>query len=243
MEMRTIRRWIALLALAIIFLAAAGMPAALSPSVAMGDNYQNTLQTEFLSQQQSNGTPGVDPDHGSPGSSFTVSGAGFRSFDTVESIKLGGREVLGSRTINTDADGSFVADNLLVPGLDPGSYSLVITVGTGSQETTAVTTFEVTAQPSQTAQGSPPALGLAPLINADNLVRVFYFDNTTKGWLFFDPRPEFAADNTIRELRDRQPYWLKVRRDQTATLNGKSQPLNCINEGTAGEDCWNLLVW
>ena len=241
--MRMMRRWIALLALGMIFLAAAGMPISLSPSVAMGDLQQGTLHAEVLPLQGSDGTPGVDPDQGPPGSLFTVKGAQFLSFAGVESIKLGGREVLGNRTVNTDADGSFTADNLVVPGLEPGSYSLVVTVGTGSQETTAVTIFEVTAQQSLTLQSSSPASALAPLINADNLERVFYFNNSTKDWLFFDPRPAFAAANTLKELRNREIYWLKVRRDQTVTLNGKQQAVNCINEGTAAENCWNLLVW
>ena len=84
---------------------------------------------------------------------------------------------------------------------------------------------------------------MAPLINSDNLERVFYFDNSTKSWLFFDPRPAFAAANSLKELRDRQIYWFKVRRDQTVTLNGKPQTLTCTNEGTAAENCWNLVVW
>ena len=111
------------------------------------------------------------------------------------------------------------------------------------QQSTAATISQVTAPASQSAQTSTPASGLAPLINADNLERVFYFDNSTKTWLFFDPRPAFAAANSLQELRDRQIYWLKIKRDQTVTLNGKGQPLNCINEGMASENCWNLLVW
>lgn len=237
------RRWKALFSLAVILLAAAGMPASLSPSVAMADLQQSTLHAEFLSQQGSDGTPGVDPDHGPPGSFFAVSGTQFRSLTVVQSIKLGGREVLGNRTVNTEADGSFVADNLMVPGLDPGSYALVITVGTGSNQTTAVTIFQVTAPERQTVQSSSPAAALAPLIDANNLERVFYFNNSTKTWLFFDPRPAFAAANTLRELRDRQIYWFKVRRDQAVTLNGKAQIVSCTDEGTASENCWNLIVW
>jgi len=236
------RRWIALLTLAVILLGAAGTPASLSPSVALAGFQQTTLHAEFISQQAS-GSPGVDPDRGPPGSFFTVSGTGSRSFTEVESITLGGRNVLGNRSVNTDGDGSFVADNLVVPGLEPGNYSLVVKVGTGIQETTTTTLFEVTALGSQTAQSSPPAVALAPLIDANNLERVFLFDNGTKTWLFFDPRPVFAAANTLKDLRDRQIYWFKVSRDQTVTLNGKEQIVSCTNEGTASENCWNLIVW
>ena len=236
-------RLIAPLILVVILLGTAGMPASLSPSVAMADSQQRTPHAEFLSHQMSEGTPGVDPDRGPAGSFFTVSGTGFRSLTEVESIKLGGSEVLGNRTVNTGADGSFVADNLLVPGLDPGIYGLVITVGRDSNQTIAVTTFEVTASESQPVQSSSPASALAPLIDADNLERVFYFDNSTKTWRFFDHRPAFAAANTLEELRDREIYFFKVSRDQTATLNGKEQALTCVNEGTTSEDCWNNIVW
>ncbi|MFB3119302.1 MAG: hypothetical protein ACE1Y2_02090, partial [Stenotrophomonas maltophilia] len=121
----------------------------------------------------------------------------------VESIKLGGRGVLGNHTVNTDADGNFVAANLLVPGLDPGRHALSVTVGSGSQETTTVGIFEVTAQQQDTSSGSPEA-GFAPLLDADNLERVFNFRNSTKDWIFYDPRLEFAAANTLKELRVRE---------------------------------------
>ena len=179
---------------------------------------------------------------GPPGSLFTVSGAGFRSFAVVQSIKLGGIGVLGNRNVNTNADGNFTATSLQVPGLDPGRYALTVTVGSGSNETTAVGIFEVTIQQQDTS-GKSPGVGLAPLLDADNLVRVFYLRNTTKDWLFYDPRPAFAAANTLMELRDRQIYWLKVKRDQDATLNGKAQRVSCTDKGTAFENCWNLLVW
>ena len=92
--MGMIRRWIALPALGIIFLAGVGMPSSLLPSVAMADFQQRTLQAEVSPLQRSDGTHGVEPDRGPPGSFFTISGTQFRSFTEVESIKLGGREML-----------------------------------------------------------------------------------------------------------------------------------------------------
>ncbi len=183
------------------------------------------------------------PQQGPPGSLFTVRAGGFRSFALVESIKLGGIEVLmGNRSVNTDADGNLIAERLVVPGLDPGIYSLVVTVGSGIYKTTSVSTFEITAH-QQNASSVTPSSGLAPLLDADNLVRIFNFENSTKMWRFYDPRPAFAAANTLGELRDRDIYWIEVRRDQEVTLNGKPQRVTCTNEGTLSEDCWNLLVW
>ena len=206
-------------------------------------NYDRQLEPgKAMLPQESGSTPVPAPQAGSQGSVFTVSASGFRSFAVVESIKLGGVSVLGNRTINTDGDGNFIAAGLQVPGLDPGRYTLVVTVGTGNEKTTAAGTFEVTAQKQAAASGSPED-GLAPLLDADNLERVFYFRNSTKDWLFYDPRPEFAAANTLEELRDGDIYWLKVREDQDVTLNGKAQRVSCSGKGTPSENCWNLWVW
>lgn len=214
-----------------------------SPTLIAHGNYdQASGSSKAMFPQESGSAPVAAPLEGPAGSLFTVSGSGFRSFAVVESIKLGGLGVLGNRTVNTDADGNFIAASLLVPGLDPGIHALVVTVGSGSQETNAVGTFEVTVLQQDTSSGSPE-VGLAPLLDADNLERVFNFRNSTKDWIFYDPRPAFAAANTLKELRNREIYWLKVRRDQDVTLNGKAQRVSCANKGTASENCWNLVVW
>ncbi len=92
---------------------------------------------------------------GPPGSLFTIRASGFRSFEVVESIKLGGKELLGNRTINIDTDGAFIAADLQVPGLDPGRYALVVTVGSGDRKTTVTSIFEVTGQPRAASSESP----------------------------------------------------------------------------------------
>lgn len=223
---------------ALISLVAALVMASASPSqIASGCSQGNSESAPAIFLQEAPATPQKGP----PGSLFTVRGSGFRSFDAVESIKLGGVGVLGNRTVNTDADGAFTAV-LQVPGLDPGRYALVVTVGTGDNETTVTGIFEVTAQEQATSSVSP-ASGFAPLIDADNLGRVFLFRNSTKDWLFYDPRPAFATSNTLDELRYGEIYWTKVSRDQNATLNGKPRNLTCANPGTPSENCWNLVVW
>jgi hypothetical protein len=70
-------------------------------------------------------------------------------------------------------------------------------------------------------------------------VRVFNFNNVTKTWSFYDPRPEFAEANTISELTDGDIYWINVSAAQTdVTLNAKARNLTC-----ADGDCWNQIVW
>ena len=83
---------------------------------------------------------------------------------------------------------------------------------------------------------SLPATALAPL--GDNLVRVFKFNNATKTWLFYDPREEFAAVNTLTTLTSGEAYWIKVTRTMTVGMNGGSRSLTC-----AHGDCWNQIVW
>ncbi len=68
--------------------------------------------------------------------------------------------------------------------------------------------------------------------------RVFYFNNLTKDWLFFDPRPEFANSNTLEQLIEGQVYWIKLNKDAVIELNTRIRNLLCF-EG----DCWNQLVW
>ena len=80
--------------------------------------------------------------------------------------------------------------------------------------------------PVATAAGSMP-LG-------ENVVRVWHVNNTTMEWSFYDPRPDFADINTLKELVPGEKYWFKVNNDQTALLNEKERVLR------AG---WNLIVW
>ena len=71
-------------------------------------------------------------------------------------------------------------------------------------------------------------------MTVDNLVRVWNFNNTTKTWTFFDPRPGLRAASTITELVSGDVYWINVFFDQTLVLNSKQRTV------TAG---WNLMAW
>jgi hypothetical protein len=218
---------------------ALALPAGQDTSGSLGnESIGYILETTVLT---SGPTSGIGQQTGSPGSRVTVRGSGFRSFTPVESIEIGGIEVLGNRTVNTDENGDFAATDLVVPDLDPGIYSLRIQVGTGSLQTTAVSTFEVTSPSEATGPGAAASQALAPL--GANLERAFHFDNASKSWTFYDPRPEFASANTMRQLIEGQVYWIKVTQNTTAVLNGTERVLSCVGEGTPQEDCWNLVVW
>jgi hypothetical protein len=214
---------------------------ALSLSITYGDSRTEMDRPSGLTERPTSQGFGADPSSGPPGSRISVSGIGFRGFAQVESITLGGLNILGNRTVNTDRDGYFQVDDLIVPGLDPGIVSLVVKVGTGELETSAAGTFEVTApaEPSGTALAADEAV--APL--GDALERVFHFDNGTKTWSFFDPRPEFADVNSLNDVVEGEVYWIKVTESIAVSLNSEQRQLSCADEGTPQQDCWNLVVW
>ena len=83
---------------------------------------------------------------------------------------------------------------------------------------------------------SPPGTeqALAPLILRDNLVRVWHHDNIEKLWSFYDPRPAFAAANTLKELAGFEVYMIQVVEEQTVVLNGHRHQL------IPG---WNFITW
>lgn len=211
------------------------------PSVFADSQASSVSQLDQL-LRPSGQTPGVSPLSGSPGSTITVSGSGFQSFTNVESIELGGIEILSDPTAVTDTNGAFQVSGLIVPQLNAGTVVLSVTVGTGQQEVTAVGTFLVT-EPDETSQSAvlTPEEALAPL--SGFLERVFHFDNRSKTWNFYDPRPLFADVNDIAEFTQGQVYWIKVTSSITVTLNGQQRVLTCSNEGTPQQDCWNLIVW
>ena len=87
----------------------------------------------------------------------------------------------------------------------------------------------------------PPADAFAPLIaDNDNLVRVWHFDPEVQneppdfGWFLFDPRPVFAAANTITSVESGQFFWIYLDHNQTVTLGGRSRSLF--------KD-WNPVTW
>ena len=85
------------------------------------------------------------------------------------------------------------------------------------------------------ATSTPVAQAVAPLGN--KFVRSFKFENSTKSWLFYDPRVPQAS--TQRTFDTDQSYWILVTETvRGITLGGKSRNLTCVNN-----NCWNQMVW
>ena len=174
----------------------------------------------------------VTPGSAQPGDEVTLSATDMPVYASADYVKIGGT-VFGDPGVNTDIDGNITIDGVLVPGLDPGTYSVVINV----DGTVAIGELEVLAEDSARGAGAELPGALEPL--GGNLVRVFHFNGVNKSWDFYDPRPDFAELNTLTTLVNGEPYWVLVSDGQEdVLLNNRARTLTCV-----GGDCWNQLVW
>ena len=173
----------------------------------------------------------VTPGEGQPGDAVSLTVEKMPVYASVDRIQIAGRDVLPVGNFSTDGDGSVTVDGVVIPGLDPGTYSVLLDV----DDTVAIGSVDVLAEVVGT--DTPVAEGLADL--GDNLSAAFYFDNISKTWSFYDPRPEFADLNTLDSLINGEAYWVLVSSDvDDAVLNNKTRSLTC-----SGGDCWNLVIW
>ena len=179
----------------------------------------------------------VVPAAARPGETISLELTGMPVFQVVKQVRIAGGNRLGSATFNTDRDGNATVTDVLVPAADPGHYSVQVTVGDGNAAETAVAQLEILSD--APAAGTATALPDAASELGDNLDAIFHFNNSTKAWTFFDPRPEFADLNTLTELINGQPYWVLVKGEQTGVdWNGRTVNFTC-----AAGDCWNLEIW
>ena len=148
-------------------------------------------------------------------------------------------EVGGTRSndpgVNTDRDGNVTVDDVLIPGLDPGVYSVVINV----KGTIAI--GEVTVLAESAARAGAAAMLPGAVENlGDSLVAIFHFDDVGKTLVVLrSSRPEFSDLNTLTEMVNGEAYWILVSESvEDVVLNNKVRSLTC-----RGDDCWNLEVW
>ena len=174
----------------------------------------------------------VTPSSAQPGDMVNLSATDMPVYASADYVKIGGT-VFNDPGANTDIDGNITIDGVLVPGLDPGTYSVVINV----DGTVAIGELEVLAEDSAAGAGAELPGALEGL--DDNLVRVFHFNDVDKSWDFYDPRPDFADLNTLTTMVNGEPYWVLVSDGQEdVVLNNRARTLTCV-----GGDCWNQLVW
>ena len=87
----------------------------------------------------------VSPAEAQPGETISLSVSGMPVYTNVHSVEVGGRNVLGQQSFSTDRTGAVTAD-VTVPGLDPGTYSVIKEVGEEEHLTIAIGEVEVLAE-------------------------------------------------------------------------------------------------
>ena len=195
-----------------------------------GDRDDIEEETSFnVTQAELNITPAA----AGPGQSISIGIQGMPPYTLVDHVRIDGADRLGGRNVNTDREGDAMVSDILVPFLDPGFYPVEVKVG----NETRVAQFEVLAEAAVTGVATELPGAVSDL--GDNLDAIFHFNNQTKEWTFFDPRPEFADLNTLTELHSGQPYWVLVKDSQSdVEWNNRLVNFTC-----AGDDCWNLEIW
>ncbi len=175
----------------------------------------------------------ITPAAAGPGQTISIGIQGMPPYTLVDHVRIDGADRLGGRNVNTDREGDATVSDILVPFLDPGFYPVEVKVG----NETRVAQFEVL-----TEAGVPGVASTLPDAVSglgDSLEAIFHFNNTSKEWTFFDPRPEFADLNTLTELHAGQPYWVLVDHShEDVDWNGRLVDFTC-----AADDCWNLEIW
>ena len=178
----------------------------------------------------------VYPGEGSPGDKITLSVENMPAHSRISRIEIHGRDLMSAMPTappSTDRDGAVTVADVIIPGFDPGTYSILLEVN----NTVAVGSL-VIHYPRGLFIDTPVAVALAAL--GDSAGAVFYFNGLSRDWLFYDPRPEFADLNTLEVLEAGESYWLLVTDEfKNIPLGGKSRSLTC----NAAGNCWNLIVW
>ena len=89
----------------------------------------------------------VTPGEGQPGDTITLSATNMPVYNEVDYIEVGGTRY-DDPGVNTDRDGNVTVEDVLIPGLDPGVYSVIISVGDASNRTIAIGEVTVLAESS-----------------------------------------------------------------------------------------------
>ena len=207
----------------------ASIPSTNTVKVQFDDDDDVTVVTT-VTHEVPEGAINLSQTSGSPGSTVSISGVGFKSFVPVKSVMVGALEVTPSPRPSTDSQG-MMTFQVLIPGLDVGIQTIEVQVG----GTTASVGFTVTT--SGVAAGNITESSLAVMNLGDNFVRSFNFNNDTKTWTFYSP--EAPDDSTQTSFITGESYWILIGESQEVILNGRTRNLTC----SAAGNCWNLIVW
>ena len=142
------------------------------------------------------------------GAVIDIVAAGFPPGSTLSVLTIGGADVR-SGVVTSDTAGGLTT-SFIVPDV-AGSNSVTVTIGTE----TVSTSFTVLAAKTPAAAATDPETIFADVIaNDDNLIRIWRFDNATRVWEFYDPRPAFQAANTLVKSGAGDIIWVNVAAEQ-----------------------------
>jgi hypothetical protein len=148
----------------------------------------------------------VDVAEQETGSNVTITGSGFPAYAAVATMTIGGLDVRPTPAPSTDVDGGFTS-TAMVPGLTAGNHTVKVT----ASDVTGSTSLKVLATTAAViAVSTATADVFGDIIAADNLVRVWRFDNASQEWSFYDPRPAFASANTMDNTASGDIVWVNV---------------------------------
>jgi hypothetical protein len=143
---------------------------------------------------------------------ITIVGTGFNSLGTVSTLTIGSASALPSPAPRASRNGDVTAE-VVVPLLNAGSYTVTMSNGTNFS---ASGTFKATAAKAAVAStaDNTEVIFADVIANDDNLVRVWRFSNADQSWAFFDPRPAFAAANTLAKTGAGDIVWVNVNAEE-----------------------------
>ena len=157
----------------------------------------------------------LSAEEASRGSILTISGSNFNTFRPVK-IEIGDSLVTPSPAPTTDRDGAFSAD-VLVPGVSLGNRNVRVTVNNVPVvENVRITDNPVVQTPAQVFS----SLG-------DALQVVWYYNNATQTWSFYDPDPAFAAASDLITIPAGNSAY-SVQLGEAATFNGVEYPAGWV---------------
>jgi len=147
----------------------------------------------------------------STGETVVISGESFPAYVTVSDLSIGGMDARPSPAPSTDSNGDFSA-TVMVPGTTTGTHAISVSAG----NVTASSSIDVVSTISAVADASTETADVfADSIAADNLVRVWKFDNSDQSWSFYDPREAFADANTLANTVTGDIVWVNVTEEET----------------------------
>jgi hypothetical protein len=138
----------------------------------------------------------------------TITGEGFNSLGTVTSLNIGSASALPSPAPRASRNGEITAE-VTVPLLNAGSYTVTMANASAFSASATFTATAAKAVVASTADNTE-VIFADVIANDDNLVRVWRFSNADQSWAFFDPRPAFAAANTLAKTGAGDIVWVNV---------------------------------